>query len=173
MISFPSIRTTAIIFQALLFHSTLVLSLPTSRDVPTQQTHTRAADEAARPISKRAVSSAVGGIAGGALGLILLALIIGLGAASIAILGSLEWGEWRGKKKEGKGESEKDMEQGEGRQGREGSAEQRPQPPPVPQKDEAMTNEKARPGRLSSARLTLKSLMPLDFKSGWLPKSNR
>lgn len=167
---FSPAQNTAIIFQIFLFYTTLALGLPTSRDVPTQQTHTKAVDEIPRASSKRADisinSSAIGGIAGGAIGLILLSLFIGLGAASIAILGSLEWREWRGKK-EGEDQSEKKVEEGEASASH---AEQRP--PPVPTKDEPVTNEKARPGKLSGARLTLKSFVPLDFKSGWLPKSN-
>lgn len=169
---FSPAQNIAIIFQICVFYTTLALGLPTSRDVSTQPTHTKDVNEIPRALSKRADisidSSAIGGIAGGAIGLILLSLFIGLGAASIAILGSLEWREWRGKK-EGEDQSEKKVEEVEGSASQ---AEQRP-PPPVPTKDQPVTDEKARPGKLSSARLTLKSFMPLDFKSGWLPKSNK
>lgn len=162
MVLFPSTQNIAILFQTLLFYATLALSLPTNRDgSATQQIHSKRATP-----SVSISSSAVGGIAGGAVGLILLSLFIGLGAASIAVIGSLEWREWRGKKEEGKGqngkgvESDSDSESGSIRQQRQA-------------KDESTTNEKARTGKLSSARLTLKSFMPLDFRSGWLPNSNK
>lgn len=171
MILFSPARNIAVIIQIVLLYATLALSLPTNPDVSTQQIHNRAVDEAFHTFIKRGISinsSAVGGIAGGAVGLILLSLFIGLGAASIALLGSLEWGEWRGKPKEGESEKGKgkDVEEGEG-------GVTQPIPPPVPRKDESATNEKVRPGKLSSSRLTLKSFMSLDFKSGWLPNSNR
>lgn len=178
MILFPSTRNIAIALHILFFHATLGLSLPTNHNDPSHPAHTRAVDEASRAtISKRAISSAVGGIAGGVIGLILLSLFIGLGAASIAILGSLEWGEWRGKTPEDKkGDGEKNIEQGGRGGGGRGATGGQSRPPPVPRKDdEPVTNEKPRPGksRLSSARLTLKSFTPLDFRSGWLPKSGR
>lgn len=174
MILFSPARKIAIIFQFSLLYATVALGLPTNRDVSTQQTRSTAVDKALSTLSKRGISinsSAIGGIAGGAVGLILLSLFIGLGAASIALLGSLEWREWRGKNKEGENEKGKEVERGEG----EGSAphSSEPRPPPVPTKDESATNEKARPGKLSNSRLTLKSFMTMDFRPGWLPNSNK
>lgn len=85
----------------LLFQLQLVLSLPlgqihlyTTRQVASDRSQT----------TKRSVeisNSTTGLIVGGAVALFFIALFIGLGAASIAFFGSLEWGEWRGKTQEG------------------------------------------------------------------------
>lgn len=167
----PSVLNIVTLFLLFLVHAPVVVGLPTSRETSTAQPGADAAvGQTGHGLIKRAIdSSAVGGIAGGAIGLILLALIIGLGAASIAVLGSLEWREWRGKKEEGKGEGEGE---GEGeKKAEEGMAHQRT---PSTQTDDSVLREKekALPAR-STNRKTLMSFIALDFKSGWIPRSNK
>lgn len=158
----PARNISAVLFQTLLFYTTLAASLP----ITTTHRHV-ASRSSPPPINKRADinidSSAIGGIAGGVIGLILLSLVIGLGAASIAVLGSLEWREWRGKK------DEDDQPRGE-KKGLD--LEGGPPPPPVPTKD-TIDVEKAQPaGKPGGSRLTLKSFVPLDFRSGGWGKPN-
>lgn len=98
------IRTTLTTTCVLISQLSLALSLPTgdftqgalktttTQKIPQTQHEKR---ESAIP------SSAAGLVAGGAVALVFIALCIGLGAASIALFGSLEWGEFRDKKKEG------------------------------------------------------------------------
>lgn len=165
----PARNISAVLFQTLLFYTTLAASLPITTTTTTHR-HVASSSSPPPPINKRADinidSSAIGGIAGGVIGLILLSLVIGLGAASIAVLGSLEWREWRGKKDgddQPRGEEKGlDLEGG-------------PPPPPVPTKDDDTNlNEKAQlpAGKPGGSRLTLKSFVPLDFRSGEWGKSS-
>lgn len=96
-------RNVATIIYILLSQIALAFSLPVDQhESSLHENEARAPhSHTVQPLTKRAAlsSSAVGAIGGGAVGLILLALVIGLGSASIAILGSLEWGEFRDRKK--------------------------------------------------------------------------
>lgn len=167
----PARNISAVLSQTLLFYTTLAASLPiTTTSTTTTHRHVPSSSSSSSPpppINKRADinidSSAIGGIAGGVIGLILLSLVIGLGAASIAVLGSLEWREWRGKK------DGDDQPRGE----KKGLDLEGPPPPPVPTKDDTIDVEKAQPaGKPGGSRLTLKSFVPLDFRSAGWGKSN-
>lgn len=146
----------------LLSKISLVLALPASNDRRVGYIDTRA-------IAAPDLSGAAGTIGGAAFGLIVLSVGFGLGAASIAILGSIEWREFRDRKK-----------------------------PEVPSKDangftpqqahgeksvdrvdtglsESTVNDKEKQieasARRERSRLTLKTFMPIDLsklKPGWL-----
>lgn len=175
----PLQNVTTFIFS-LLWHINLALSLPTY--------HLEAKDVERRPPGghhinnkrdpKISVSGAAGAIAGGVVGLVALALIIGLGSASIALCGSTEWSEIRGKKKED--------QKKEGHDSDSESVEEDKETAVTPPRrttddseettagtrrgtDETVTNEKAGAGRLKMSRLTLKSFMPGQFSLGNLP----
>lgn len=183
------------IIHILFFHTALVSSWPITHGTHHESTHqieTRTA-QAAHTINKRLDiqinSSVIGGIAGGAIALIAIALIIGLGAASIAISGSLEWNEWRGKKmpeeagaRKGPPDSDdsdsdsdsdslnwekEEKLQLEFRDGQE-------KRPPVPPKMEepAPVYEKSSTGQGGGkSRLTIKSFLPMDFNPTWIAKT--
>lgn len=109
-----TIRTILTIIYALLYQATPVLSLPSGRHAAVWHIPEARTPQSLHFQSKRAAlpSSAYGIIGGGAVGLVLLALVIGLGSASIAILGSTEWREFVDRKKPKPAEGEK----GAGRQ---------------------------------------------------------
>lgn len=99
-----SIRNVVAVIQILLLHLAMGVALPTPNKNPTSpQLETR---DAAQTIhwgvhNRRALeSSAIPKIAGGAVGIVAFGLILGLGSASIAVFGSIEWQAYRGKKKE-------------------------------------------------------------------------
>lgn len=164
-------------YQALAntFHIILLWQISLTSALPVNNER-RSGHFDARDISAPDLSGAAGKIGGAAFALILLSLGFGLGAASIAIFGSIEWREFRDRKK-----------------------------PKVPQKDEngpeqtqrdaakrldraetglsestvdEMEKQTAREaqGRRERSRLTLKSFLPIDFgdlKPGWLGDTNR
>lgn len=96
-----SLRNILTIIYALLYQVTPALGLPPSHYADSRQLPAARASQTAHLQSKRAgiPSSAAGLIGGGAFALILLALVIGLGSASVAILGSTEWRELLDRKK--------------------------------------------------------------------------
>lgn len=151
----------------LLAHISVVLALPTNNE-------RRAGGIDGRAIDTPDLSGAAGKIGGAAFGLIVLSLGFGLGAASIAILGSIEWREFRDRKKpevpakDGNGTTPKltDEEKAVDRRGT-GLSEST-----VDGKEK--TTEAA--SRRERSRLTLKSFMPIDFsdlKPGWLQSTNK
>lgn len=150
----------------LLSQISLVLALPANND-------RRSGSIDARAIAAPDLSGAAGKIGGAAFGLVVLSLGFGLGAASIAILGSLEWREFRDRKKPkvpakdgvGMTSNQRDEEKGVDRAGT-GLSDSTV--------DEKENNTEA-PSRRERSRLTLKSFMPMDFgdlKPGWLTNTN-
>lgn len=172
------------IIYFLLSQISLALSLPVEQDAAAQHKQTRAAHLTTH-LSRRAASissSTISAIGGGVFGLIFLALVIGLGSASIAILGSPEWKEFRGQKDpEGSG---KDVEKQKspGVQG-EGIATTNSQPTRSSStastastaQQTVVSEEKTEVQQPRRSRLTLKSLLPpMDFNTTWLHShSNR
>ncbi|KAI3393413.1 hypothetical protein diail_4281 [Diaporthe ilicicola] len=100
-----SIRNVAAIIQVILLQLTLALALPTGDYDPASRIETRHSVQTLHLRTKRDSessidSSSIPKIAGGAFGIVALGLIFGLGSASIAVLGSLEWQTRRAKKQE-------------------------------------------------------------------------
>lgn len=92
------IATTALLLL-LQAQITLALSVPTHR-YTTRATYRSIPQISPHIHNKRLeldVGNIAGKVAGGAAGLVIIALVIGLGSASIAVLGSVEWAELRGK----------------------------------------------------------------------------
>lgn len=112
-----------------------------------------------------------GAIGGGAFALILLALFIGLGSASVAVIGSIEWKEYRDRKNPG--EKEGDGGKMQDRENNKETAGQEAQSITTMSAGETVTGDPEKveiqkePPR--KARLTLKSFLPLDFQPTWLP----
>lgn len=99
-----SIRNVAAIIYAILLQLSLTLALPTG---DYNQIEARSSVQTLHLQTKREEqidSSSIPKIAGGAVGIVALGLIFGLGSASIAVFGSLEWRTRRDKKKQEKGE---------------------------------------------------------------------
>ncbi|KAG6368934.1 hypothetical protein INS49_003152 [Diaporthe citri] len=103
-----SIRNVTTIVYAILLQITLALALPTGE---ASRIETRGGVETLHLQIKREPelsvdSSSIPKIAGGAFGIVALGLIFGLGSASIAVFGSLEWRTRRDKKKQEKGQTD-------------------------------------------------------------------
>lgn len=197
LLHLSSPRDVTTIIYLLLSQAVLAWGLPVTQDGPLLgEIESRAPPAGAvlHTPSKRALSStAVKAIGGGVVGLVLLALIIGLGSASVAILGSTEWREFRdrNKPKEDKGKA---VEKGHG---------QKEEGPAVPAKDGLPTRsnsvataattasassagqqtvntvdeEKAAalppaPAPPRRSRLTF-GLPPMDFNASWLTSGNK
>lgn len=106
-----SIRNVAAIIYAILLQLTLALAFPTGDYHQGSQIETRDSIQTLHLQSKREPeasidSSSIPKIAGGAVGIVALGLIFGLGSASIAVFGSLEWRTRRDKKKQEKGQAD-------------------------------------------------------------------
>lgn len=106
-----SIRNVATIIYAILFQLTLALALPTGDYPQASRIETRDSIQTLHLQVKREPeasidSSSIPKIAGGAVGIVALGLIFGLGSASIAVFGSLEWRTRRDKKKQEKGQAD-------------------------------------------------------------------
>lgn len=151
----------------LLWQVSLASALPTNND-------RRSANIDARDISTPDLSGAAGKIGGAAFALILLSLGFGFGAASIAIFGSIEWREFRDRKKpqvppkDGNG-SEQQQETTDRRVDR---AETGLSESTVDEKEKQFNTQ----GRRERSRLTLKSFLPIDFgdfRPGWLADTNK
>lgn len=102
-----SIRNVIAIIYAILLQFTLALALPTGDYTRASQIESRSSVQTLHLPSKREEqidSSSIPKIAGGAVGIVALGLIFGLGSASIAVFGSLEWRTRRDKKKQEKGQ---------------------------------------------------------------------
>lgn len=104
-----SIRNVAAIIYAILLQLTLALALPTGEYPQESRIETRDSIQTLHLQSKREPeasidSSSIPKIAGGAFGIVALGLIFGLGSASIAVYGSIEWRTRRDKKKQEKGQ---------------------------------------------------------------------
>lgn len=102
-----SIRNVVAIIYAILFHLAVALALPTGDYAQAPQIESRSSVETIHLQTKREEqidSSSIPKIAGGAVGIVALGLIFGLGSASIAVFGSLEWRTRRDKKKQEKSE---------------------------------------------------------------------
>lgn len=109
LLSHLSIRNVAAIIHVILFQLTFALALPTSQYNQASQIETRQVAETLHLQIKREPelsidSSSIPKIAGGAFGIVALGLIFGLGSASIAVFGSIEWRVRRDKKKQEKGQ---------------------------------------------------------------------
>lgn len=151
----------------LLWQISLVSALPTNND-------RRSGDIDARDISTPDLSGAAGKIGGAAFALILLSLGFGLGAASIALFGSIEWREFRDRKKpqvppkdeNGSGQQQANADRSVDR------AETGLSENTVDEKEKQSEAQ----GRRERSRLTLKSFMPIDFgelRPGWLADTNK
>lgn len=102
-----SIRNAVTIICAILFHLTLVVALPTGEYNQASRIESKSSVETLHLQIKREEqidSSSIPKIAGGAVGIVALGLIFGLGSASIAVFGTIEWRTRRDKKKQEKGE---------------------------------------------------------------------
>lgn len=103
-----SIRNVAAIIYAILLQLTLALALPAGEYHQASRIETRNSIETLHLQIKREEasidSSSIPKIAGGAFGIVALGLIFGLGSASIAVYGSIEWRTRRDKKKQEKGQ---------------------------------------------------------------------
>lgn len=103
-----SIRNVAAIIYAILLQLTLALALPAGEYHQASRIETRDSIETLHLQIKREEasidSSSIPKIAGGAFGIVALGLIFGLGSASIAVYGSIEWRTRRDKKKQEKGQ---------------------------------------------------------------------
>ncbi|KUI70077.1 hypothetical protein VM1G_06559 [Cytospora mali] len=100
-----SIRNVLAIIQIVLLQSALCLALPTVNHISTSRAETENIVQTIQwdTPSKRALgSNVIPKIAGGAVGIVAFGLICGLGSASIAVFGSVEWQAFRGKGKEEK-----------------------------------------------------------------------
>ncbi|KAJ0121987.1 hypothetical protein J7T55_002498 [Diaporthe amygdali] len=109
LLSHLSIRNVAAIIHVILFQLTFALALPTGQYNQASQIETRQVAETLHLQIKREPelsidSSSIPKIAGGAFGIVALGLIFGLGSASIAVFGSIEWRVRRDKKKQEKGQ---------------------------------------------------------------------
>lgn len=148
----------------------LALALP-ANNVHLSSTSLSARDDVALPN----LSGVAGKIAGLGFALVVLSLGFGLGAASIAILGSTEWREFRDRKKPKVPAKDGPVTT---------------KPPQQPQDEEKGVNrvdtgltestvdekEKTIQAPERRTRLTLKSFMPIDFgdlKPGWLTDHNK
>lgn len=186
--SLTSPRNVATIIYILLSQIALALSLPIDQNEHAgnhlRENEPRAppAPHSVQPPTKRAAlsGSAVGAIGGGAVGLILLALVIGLGSASIAILGSLEWGEFRGRKtkpeeQQAGADAEKQRGLRQAQEDKETSAVgiHQTQSNSTASTVQQTVNEKVAVQPPRRSRLTLKSFLPpMDFHPTWLNHSN-
>lgn len=106
-----SIRNVAAIIYAILLQLTLALALPAGDYPQAPGIETRDSIQTLHLQVKREPeasidSSSIPKIAGGAVGIVALGLIFGLGSASIAVFGSLEWRTRRDKKKQEKGQAD-------------------------------------------------------------------
>lgn len=162
-------------FQALttIFHTILLWQISLASALPTNNDR-RSGEIDARDISTPDLSGAAGKIGGAAFALILLSLGFGFGAASIAIFGSIEWREFRDRKKpkvppkdeNGAGQQQANSDR------RVDRAETGLSDSTVDEKEKQLEAQ----GRRERSRLTLKSFMPIDFgdfKPGWLGDTNR
>lgn len=105
-----SARNVAAIIYAILLQLSLALALPTG-DYQASHIETRSGDQTLHLQSRQEPSasideSSIPKIAGGAFGIVALGLIFGLGSASIAVYGSIEWRTRRDKKKQEKGQGD-------------------------------------------------------------------
>lgn len=105
----PTIRNVAAIIYAILLQLNLALALPTGEYHQASRIETRNSVQTLHLQIKRQSeasidSSSIPKIAGGAFGIVALGLIFGLGSASIAVYGSIEWRTRRDKKKQEKGQ---------------------------------------------------------------------
>lgn len=113
-----SIWNAICIIQVLLLQVTLGLALPTVNSESTSHIETRDVQTIQWDAhSKRALeTSSIPQIAGGAVGIVAFGLIFGLGSASIAIFGSIEWqGYLRSRKEAKQGDGEKGTEEQQGK----------------------------------------------------------
>lgn len=159
------------ITYVLFFQIVLALTLPIQEHQWTRELGTRGAE--ATPLqNKRAISSAAGAIGGGAVGLILLALFIGLGSAAIAIIGSIEWREFRDRKKprQTKGDEEKARDRNLEIAGQELQSVTTTSTTETVMSDPQKVGIETQAPRKS--RLTLKSFKPMDFHRTWLHVSH-
>ena len=106
-----SIRNVAAIIYTMLLQLSLSLALPTGEHHQASRIETRDSIQTLHLQAKREPelsvdSSSIPKIAGGAFGIVVLGLIFGLGSASIAVYGSLEWRTRRDKKKQEKGQTD-------------------------------------------------------------------
>lgn len=106
-----SIRNVAAIIYAMLLQLSLALALPSGDYHQASRIETRSSIQTLHLQAKREPeasidSSSIPKIAGGAVGIVALGLIFGLGSASIAVFGSLEWRTRRDKKKQEKGQAD-------------------------------------------------------------------
>ncbi|POS76459.1 hypothetical protein DHEL01_v205146 [Diaporthe helianthi] len=104
-----STRNVVAIIYAILLQLTLVVALPTGVHNQASRIESRSSVETLHlhlqtKREEQIDSSSIPKIAGGAVGIVALGLIFGLGSASIAVFGSLEWRTRREKKKQEKGE---------------------------------------------------------------------
>jgi hypothetical protein len=102
-----SIRNIVAILYAILLQLTLALALPTGDYTGALQLDGRSSVQPLDLPSKREEQideSSIPKIAGGAFGIVALGLIFGLGSASIAVFGSIEWQTRRDKKRQEKGQ---------------------------------------------------------------------
>lgn len=131
------------ILNLILCQISLAVALPTNNDLRV------------RAVSAPDISGAAGKIGGAAFGLILLSLGFGIGAASIAIAGSIEWREFRDRKKP-------DTEAAPG-------TEKVLQKVETGDSDDTVMKEKAsrsvKTSPIRKPRLTLKSFRPMDFRN--------
>lgn len=125
-----------ITYYLILCHVSLALALPTNNSL-----HIRAG-------STPDLSGAAGKIAGAAFALILISFGFGLGAATIAIAGSIEWREFRDRNKP---DEEKAVERVETRDSEDTIMEDKEWP-------------KGQGTQVRRPRVTLKSFMPVDFR---------
>lgn len=185
-----SLRNVNTIIYLVLSQIVLAWSLPVTQDDHLREIESRAPRTVHTPGKRALSSSAVKAIGGGVVGLVVLALVIGLGSALIAILGSTEWREFRdrNKPKEEKGKAVENQQKEKG--------------PVVPAKDlptrsnsvataattattatastagqqtvNTVDEEKAAapPAPPRRSRLTFK-LPPMDFNASWLTNGNK
>lgn len=106
-----STRNVAAIIYAILLQLSLALALPTGEYHQASRIETRSGVQTLHLQSRQEPSasideSSIPKIAGGAFGIVALGLIFGLGSASIAVYGSIEWRTRRDKKKQEKGQGD-------------------------------------------------------------------
>lgn len=106
-----STRNVVTIIYAILFQLSLALALPTGEYHQASRIETRDSIQTLHLQVKREPelsvdSSTIPKIAGGAFGIVALGLFFGLGSASIAVYGSIEWRTRRDKKKQEKGHTD-------------------------------------------------------------------
>lgn len=103
----PSLRHVVAVIHMFLLQLALGLALPTVDQDPTTQVGTRDSTHKIRrgPHSRRDFDeSDIKKLAGGAVAIVVFGLICGLGSASIAVFGSVEWDNFRRQRKEKKQE---------------------------------------------------------------------